>query len=91
LAESASALTLATGHIDIDFKWNLIFTFIFLITVSITANIGINATATGILIIYLISHPLYLIWVYKRTFASTDTSGANITIENSSNEGAHAH
>lgn len=87
LAESASALTLATGRIDTDFKWNVLFTIVFLITVSITANIGINATAVGILLIYVISHPLYLLWVYKHTFDNKSMNTNQATNNNSSGSG----
>jgi len=67
LAESASALTLAMGRISIDFKWNFIFTIIFLITVSFAASISLTAIAASIFVIYTLSHPLYLIVVYKWT------------------------
>ena len=68
LAESASALSLATDRIKLDFTWNLIFTIIFIITVSIMAHISLTAIAISIFAIYLISHPIYLMMVWKRTF-----------------------
>lgn len=71
LAESASALTLATGRINIDFIWNVVFTIVFIITVSVTANISLNALAVSILLIYAISHPIYLLWVWKSVFNAT--------------------
>ena len=68
LAESASALTLATDRIDIDFKWNVIFTIIFLFVVCLAATINLTAIAISIFTIYLISHPIYIISVYKIVF-----------------------
>ena len=68
LAESASALTLAMGRINIDFNWNVIFTITFLITVSFAATISLTAIAASIFVIYMISHPIYLITVYRSTF-----------------------
>ena len=68
LAESASALALAAGRIDIDFKWNLIFTTLFVMTVSVAASINLTAVAVTILLIYLVSHPVYLIMVWRSVF-----------------------
>jgi len=69
LAESASALTLATGRIDIDFKWNIFFTIIFIIAVSVSATVSLMAIAVSILVIYAISHPIYLAYVWRAMFA----------------------
>ncbi len=68
LAESASALALATDRIDLDFKWNVLFTMVFVTAVSITATINLTAIATVILIIYAVSHPLYLAYVWRQVF-----------------------
>ncbi len=68
LAESASALTLATDRIDLDFKWNMVFTVIFIVSVSIAVNISLTAVASTILIIYAVSHPLYLAYVWRKVF-----------------------
>ena len=72
LAESASALTLATGRINIDFIWNIIFTILFLITVIITANIDLKTLSISIFILYVITHPLYLLWAWKKIFTSQE-------------------
>ncbi|NND81865.1 MAG: lipopolysaccharide biosynthesis protein [Gammaproteobacteria bacterium] len=68
LAEGASALTLATGRINIDLRWNLLFTAIFIATVLVAATISLFAVAATILVIYIISHPLYLIYVWRVVF-----------------------
>jgi len=68
LAESASALAVAAGRIDIDFKWNLIFTLLFVITVSFASTISLAAVAGTVLAIYLISHPIYLAVVWQTIF-----------------------
>ena len=68
LAESASALAQAAGRIDIDFKWNIIFTFIFVIAVGYAATISLVAVTVTILAIYLISHPMYLLVVWRAIF-----------------------
>lgn len=82
LAESASALTLATDRIDIDFKWNILFTGVFIVSVSIAASVSLLAVAGTILTIYAISHPLYLAYVWRRIFG-----GASVL---SQLEGQHA-
>lgn len=68
LAESASALAMATGHIELDFKWNIVFTAIFIITVGIAATINLTVIATAIVVIYLLSHPIYLAFVWRTVF-----------------------
>jgi len=68
LAESASALALAAGRIEIDFKWNLIFTTLFILTVGAAATINLTAVAATILAIYLMSHPIYLVVVWRMIF-----------------------
>lgn len=68
LAESASALTLATGHIKLDFKWNVLFTCVFVIAVALAAKQSLIAVAISILVIYAISHPLYLLYVWRHVF-----------------------
>jgi PST family polysaccharide transporter len=86
LAESASALTLATGRIDLDFKWNMVFTVIFIVSVSIAVNISLTAVASTILIIYAVSQPLYLAYVWRQVFgddALLASQVAQSTITNS--------
>lgn len=68
LAEGASALALATGRIKIDFKWNVWFTVLFIISVALAATVSVTMVAFAILIIYLISHPLYLLYVFHVLF-----------------------
>lgn len=68
LAESASALALATGRINIDFNWNILFTILFIVTVSIAATESLLAVALTILILYAITHPIYLIYVWRKVF-----------------------
>jgi len=82
LAESASALTLATGRIDIDFKWNCLFTATFIVSVSIAANISLYAVAGTIFVIYVVSHPLYLAAVWHQVFglSSNDKDQTKHTI-----------
>jgi PST family polysaccharide transporter len=74
LAESASALTLATDRINIDFKWNILFTTIFIISVSSAASISLIAVAVSILLIYSISHPIYLAYVWRQVFSLSSQS-----------------
>lgn len=86
LAESASALTLATDRIDLDFKWNILFTVIFIISVSIAVSISLIAVASTILIIYAVSHPLYLTYVWRQVFGDDEllaSQEAQSTITNS--------
>ncbi len=71
LAESASALTLATNRIDLDFKWNIIFTVIFIVSVSVAVTISLTAVAVTILAIYAMSHPLYLAYVWRQVFGNS--------------------
>ena len=68
LSESASALALASGRIELDFKWNLIFTAVFVITVGFAATISLTAIASSIVIIYMLSHPIYLVVVWRAVF-----------------------
>jgi len=67
-AEGASSLLIATNKIDIDLKWQVMFTLIFLLTVFTTSLFDIYAVAAGILIIYTISHPLYLVYAWRKIF-----------------------
>jgi len=97
LAESASALTLATGHINLDFKWNMLFTTIFVICVSVAANFSLYAVAGTILVIYTVSHPLYLTYVWRHVFTkvpeptSDQKQGLQTSIINGSISHAKAH
>lgn len=79
LAESASALTLAANRIDLDFKWNIIFSMIFVISVSIAVNTSLTAVATTILLIYAISHPIYLAYVWRQIFSDTPRDSSQKT------------
>ncbi|MFT6407544.1 MAG: PST family polysaccharide transporter [Arenicella sp.] len=74
LAESASALALAAGRIDLDLKWNLIFTVLFVITVSASATVSLEAVAGTVLVIYLVSHPIYLVVAWRAVFNKPSTS-----------------
>lgn len=71
LAESASALMLAKGSIQIDFNWNVLLTLIFVTSVSVASSISLYAVAVTILLIYLITHPLYLFYVWRKAFGPT--------------------
>lgn len=68
LAESASALALATGRISLDFRWNILFTVLFIISVTVAATVSLLAVALTILILYVITHPIYLIYVWREIF-----------------------
>ena len=71
LAESASTLLLATGRINTDFKWNMLFTALFVITVSIAAQFSLLAVAISVLTVYLLTHPVYLWVVWNKVFGVT--------------------
>jgi len=68
LAESASALMLATGRITYDFVWNVLFTLLFVTAVSLAAQHDLLVVASSILFIYAITHPLYLWLAWNKTF-----------------------
>lgn len=68
LAESASALAMASGQISLDFRWNLLFSAIFVTTVTIAASVSLYAVAATILFIYAVSHPVYLAYVWRSIF-----------------------
>jgi teichuronic acid exporter len=68
LGESASALALATEHIQLDFRWNLIFTLIFIVIAVLGAQFSLLAVAFGIAALYTITQPLYCRFVYQRVF-----------------------
>ncbi|MBL4673284.1 MAG: lipopolysaccharide biosynthesis protein [Arenicella sp.] len=68
LAESASALALAAGRIDLDLKWNLIFTLVFVIAVGSSVMVSLEAVAGTVLAIYLVSHPIYLAVAWRAVF-----------------------
>ena len=70
LAESASALLLALGRIKIDFIWNLVFTLVFVSSVAMTAEYGLMAIAINILLIYALTHPIYLAYAWHVAFKS---------------------
>jgi len=87
LAESASALTLATDQIQTDFKWNVIFTLLFIVTVGIAANVSLIAVAGSILLIYTITHPIYLLIVWRRTFPTHANEKINVTSKGTAHAG----
>jgi len=93
LAESASALILATGRIDVDFKWNCLFTAIFIVSVSIAASISLYAVAGTIFVIYAISHPLYLMAVWHQVFgfSSNEKDQPRHTTSTELNQGEISH
>jgi len=70
LAESASALLLATGRITMDFVWNVVFTILFVVTVWFAAQHSLLVVATSILIIYSLTHPVYLMLAWRKVFKS---------------------
>ncbi len=72
LAESASALVLATGRISIDFNWNVIMTALFVVSVYTASQFNLFTVASTVLIIYALTHPLYLAYVWKRIFNETE-------------------
>jgi len=93
LAESASALTLATNRIDLDFKWNILFTIVFVLSVCIAANISLYAVAVTILFIYAISQPIYLAYVWQRVFtnATKPTLNENQNRKTTTSQGSMSH
>jgi len=84
LAESASALVLATGKISIDFNWNTMMTALFVASVYIASQISLFAVAGTILFIYTITHPLYLAYAWKRIFNDPEHSVPTSTKRQSS-------
>lgn len=74
LAESASALALAAGRIDLDFKWNCVFTLLFVVTVGGASTISVEAVAAIVLAIYFVSHPIYLAVVWRAVFTTDSKS-----------------
>ncbi|MFT5609661.1 MAG: teichuronic acid exporter [Arenicella sp.] len=68
LGESASALALATEHIQLDFRWNLMFTLIFIVIAVLGAQSSLLAVAFGIAALYTITQPLYCRFVYQQVF-----------------------
>jgi len=67
-AESASALALAAGRIDLDFKWNVIFSVVFVVSVALAASTSLLCVASTIFVLYIISHPIYLAVVWRKIF-----------------------
>ncbi len=67
-ADGASALLISKNLIKIDLKWQLVFTIIFLMTVSITSLFNIYAVAGGILLVYVITHPVYVYYSWNKLF-----------------------
>lgn len=68
LAESASALVLATGKISIDFNWNVMMTALFVASVYAASQFSLFIVASTVLVIYAITHPLYLAYAWKCIF-----------------------
>lgn len=66
LGESASALALAREHIQLDFRWNVIFTLIFVVLAAIGAQYSLLTVALCIAALYTITQPLYCHFVYQR-------------------------
>lgn len=71
-AESASALMLATGRIKADLYWNLGFTVMFVAVVAGAANLSLITVAIAILVVYVITNPVYLWWAIYSTFKKGD-------------------
>ena len=78
-SESASALMLATGRIRGDFVWNISFTVLFVASVSIAAGTSLFATASTILCLYVLTNPLYFIYVWRSSFGSIKTDSETVT------------
>lgn len=76
LAESASALMLATDGIRQDFLWNIGFSVLFITTVAVAANISLFAVASSILVIYAVSNPVYLIYAWRVSFVGVANQGS---------------
>lgn len=68
MSECASALALVREHIQLDFRWNIIFTLIFVVVAVIGAQFSLVAVAFGIAALYTITQPLYCRFVYQRVF-----------------------
>jgi PST family polysaccharide transporter len=77
-SESASALMLATGRIRGDFIWHISFTILFVLSVSVTASISLLAVAGTILCLYIITNPLYFIYVWRTSFGSQTIDSQNV-------------
>ncbi len=70
LAESASALMLATNGIRQDFLWNVGFSVLFVAVVAIAANVSLMTVALSVLVVYAVTNPLYLVYVWRVSFKS---------------------
>jgi len=85
LAESASALALATGHIKLDYRWNQLFTVGFIVAIIIASHIDLLTVAITLLVIYTVTQPVYLIYVWRTVFgetASNQLTRGNISMLN---------
>ncbi|GAA6138764.1 oligosaccharide flippase family protein [Arenicella sp. 4NH20-0111] len=87
LAESASALMLATNGIKQDFRWNMGFSMLFISAVAIAAHFNLMAVALSVLLVYTVTNPLYLVYVWRVTFKShSSVNGVIDKKENSDHE-----
>lgn len=68
--ESASALMLAAGRINHDFVWNTLLTLLFVLVVAFAAMVDLMAVAIGILVLYLVTNPAYLVYSWRRCCVS---------------------
>jgi len=79
LAESASALVLATGKISIDFNWNVIMTTLFVVSVYAASHYSLFTVASVVLTVYALTHPLYLAYAWKRIFNQRENLASSST------------
>lgn len=65
LGECASVLLMVKDRIDVDFYWNITLTAIFILIVMAAAQFSLLIVATSIALLYLISQPAYLVFVWQ--------------------------
>ena len=63
--ESASALMLAANRIRHDFVWNTLLTALFIVVVACASTVSLMSVAVGILLVYLVSNPWYLVYAWR--------------------------
>ncbi|RBP51423.1 lipopolysaccharide biosynthesis protein [Arenicella xantha] len=79
LAESGSALAMATDRIRLDYYWNALFTTMFIVAVWLTSSSGLLVIAATIFGLYLVTHPLYLWYVWRHVFSSPSTPADSVS------------
>lgn len=68
-AEAASLLLISRGRIKQDLRWNMALTLLFIVSVFVAAQFNIYVVAASVMLLYLITNPVFAMYVYKRTFA----------------------